>query len=69
MLIVPSSGLVANSMPCGMPAAAHRSASDVQEFGRYSSASTSTRPREVTTERNTPNWQLSIFLVAPVYWC
>ena len=51
-----SCGLVANAVPAGMPAAAHRAASAVHDFGRYSSRSISAwpAPNSVYSEARSP---------------
>src|ERR1700760_4740280 len=61
-------GLVANVVPAGMPAAAHRALSEIQDLGRYSSRSMSACPRRLAQDRNTATWQFSTRPAVPEYW-
>src|SRR5579875_159327 len=63
-----SLGLVANTVPSGMPAAAHRPLSAVQDRGRYSSRPVSACPRRLAQDRNTATWQFSTRPAVPEYW-
>src|SRR5262249_10008266 len=68
IIALASSGLVANPVSSGIPAAAHRSRSAAHDLGTYSSRSISARPPPGTAQaRNTPTWQLVIFPAVPVY--
>jgi hypothetical protein len=51
IILVASSGLVANPTPLGTPTAWHRAGSSVHERGRYSSRSTTACPASVAYTR------------------